>query len=384
MKFLRYMLLLLVTLLITACASREAEKTSSEGYELYMQGSYDEAIQLLSEGIEKYPDYADLYTNRAMAYFESGDAEAAMEDLSRSLEIEADNPEAYSNRGYIELAYGEYQLAIADFYQAIELRGFFEQEDGLYYTYLNLGTALNQIDQHAEALLVYERALEIHPEDPELLNAVGLAKRTAGDLEGALETLNKAIELDQHYAYAYINRAGIYLAMGNLEKGLADALTGMDLDPSIPQAYSLIGQIYQALEENELALDVLSSGIRKWGSYPELYLQRGDLYYGEGQFDKAILDFSLARDLGNAEGYFGMGLCYIEMQQYEEAMDSLASYEAAGATGRADVLYLKALAFEGIKDYVKAASLLEEALQLNPGLEEAKIELDFIKENFLQ
>lgn len=315
---------------LTGCGDRRAEEASREGYALYVEGRYEEAVALLDGAIEKDPDYADLYTNRAMARFESGDAAGALKDLKKSLNLKERNPEAYSGRGYVKLSQGDAEGAMADFYEAIRLQDAFEQEDGLYYTYLNLGTSLARLGSWEEALLVYDKAAAIHPDDPALMNAVGLASREAGRYREALEALGRALDLDPDYAYAYVNRAEVYRAMGEGGKALADAVTALEIDRGIPQAYRVAGQLYMDAGESSKALEILSAGIALFGSYPDLYLMRGEIYYMEERCDKAILDFSLARDLGSPEGWYGMGLCYLQMGQEEEAEESFDAYRAAG------------------------------------------------------
>jgi tetratricopeptide (TPR) repeat protein len=55
----------------------------------------------------------------------------------------------------------------------------------------------------------------------------------------------------------------------------------------------------------------------------EYYLKRGEDYFKEGQFEKAIIEFEKVKALthANADLYVALGLCYHSSGQYREAIE---------------------------------------------------------------
>lgn len=60
-------------------------------------GQADKAIALVSEGLQKYPDYNDLYLYRAKVYDEMRDYEKALHDYELILRTKKDNSEVLLN-----------------------------------------------------------------------------------------------------------------------------------------------------------------------------------------------------------------------------------------------------------------------------------------------
>jgi len=90
----------------------------------------------------------------------------------------------------------------------------------------------------------------------------GLARRTAGDVEGAVAAFSRALTLDPTLAPAYVERGSLYLAMGDPRAALADAQMAVAADPENATAHALLGEVLRrgfgdaahALEEYEQAV----------------------------------------------------------------------------------------------------------------------------------
>lgn len=70
----------------------------------------------------------------------------------------------------------------------------------------------------------------------------GLARREAGDAEGALQSFTWAIQLAPDFAPVYVARSTLYLSRGELLQALADADIALELDPSNGAAHALRGE----------------------------------------------------------------------------------------------------------------------------------------------
>src|SRR5262247_2482571 len=66
-----------------------------------------------------------------------------------------------------------------------------------------------------------------------LSSAMGVTRREAGDLDGALADFNRAIALDPRSAWAYFCRGSILAAMGRFDEAITDFDRAVELDPQL-------------------------------------------------------------------------------------------------------------------------------------------------------
>jgi len=71
--------------------------------------------------IQRNPNDAAVYHNRAVAYGLAGDIESAIADYTKAIEIEPNNATAYENRGRAYASKGDFTHAVADETKANEL-----------------------------------------------------------------------------------------------------------------------------------------------------------------------------------------------------------------------------------------------------------------------
>lgn len=77
-----------------------------------------------------------------------------------------------------------------------------------------LGTAMNFLDRHEEALPILLAQAEWHQPDAMSWFQVAIAREGVGDVEGALSAYRRAVELDPEYALAWFNLGGVLLNAG--------------------------------------------------------------------------------------------------------------------------------------------------------------------------
>jgi tetratricopeptide (TPR) repeat protein len=99
-------------------------------------------------------------------------------------------------------------------------------------------------------------------------------------------------------ALAYVERAGLYYAQGNLDRAIADYRTVLGLVPEgtplSTSIHRLLINIYEAAGERVKAIAECDFLIRAAPESYAIYLQRGSLYSRSGQYDNAIADFRSA------------------------------------------------------------------------------------------
>ena len=102
----------------------------------------------------------------------------------------------------------------------------------------------------ATAVTEEERAAVEHDER-------GIALALVGLYEQAVIEFNKAIELDPEYAIAYNNRGNAYWNESNFNRALADYDKAIELDPEYAEAYGNRGFVYYLKGELTKAINDL-------------------------------------------------------------------------------------------------------------------------------
>ncbi|MDR2434430.1 MAG: tetratricopeptide repeat protein [Treponema sp.] len=84
-------------------------------------GRYTEAIEEYDEAIRVEPNYAQIYNNRGLAYYQKGDYDRAIADFNQAITLDPNYADAYNNRGRTYYAKGDLDRSLTDYNQAITL-----------------------------------------------------------------------------------------------------------------------------------------------------------------------------------------------------------------------------------------------------------------------
>lgn len=109
--------------LLASCKPREqkAQELLNEGTRLVSIGKHEEAIQKFTSAIKLMPDFAQAYTYRGSARFDTGDLTGAHDDYSKAIEIDPTYAEPYDFRGRIKMIWYDEEGACEDFRKAFVL-----------------------------------------------------------------------------------------------------------------------------------------------------------------------------------------------------------------------------------------------------------------------
>jgi tetratricopeptide (TPR) repeat protein len=108
-------------LAVTAIVSTAAPALASDEQDCFQGREPELRIKGCSELIQRGPDDAIAYHNRAVAYGLAGDVDNAIADYTKVIQISPDNASAYDSRGRAYASKGDYTQAVADETKAHEL-----------------------------------------------------------------------------------------------------------------------------------------------------------------------------------------------------------------------------------------------------------------------
>lgn len=208
--------------------------------------------------------------------------------------------------------------------------------------YNNLGYALMQAHQMANAEVNIAHALSINPKAEDVNFNMGVIRMLQGRSDEAFAYYDQAIAARDTYREPILNRGYLKFQLGRVADSIVDYDRAIALMPNAADGY----------------------------------LNRGLSYAALGQFDKALADINMAIKLapGNVQGYINRGIVYAQQRQFSPALADM-NYALQLAPKSAEAYYNRGYLalIQGDRD--SAARDLQIALQLNPNYPEALTQL---------
>lgn len=98
-----------------------------------------------------------------------------------------------------------------------------------------------------EALVLFEQALQLSPNNPDIFSDRGVLFIHKKDKNASLNDFNKAISLQPDYSFRYSARAYANDFFGDTEAALKDYEKAIELDPEDAVAYNNLGLVQEKL-----------------------------------------------------------------------------------------------------------------------------------------
>jgi tetratricopeptide (TPR) repeat protein len=155
-------------------------------------GRNEEALTLLTQGIDRWPRHADLRFVRAMTMFDLGDADGAIWAMHEVLDVDPDHPGALNFIGF---------------------------------TWAEEGKKLPEAERMIRA------ALRQRPEDPAIIDSLGWVLYRQGEAGAARQILNRAVQLDPASAEIRMHLAICLWALGERKAAQTEYKIALDKTP---------------------------------------------------------------------------------------------------------------------------------------------------------
>jgi tetratricopeptide (TPR) repeat protein len=183
--------------------------------------------------------------------------------------------------------------------------------------------------EYATAMGIWSDTAKKAPGNPRALNNLGWQLREGGDYQGALDCLNRAIELRPRYADAYNNRAYTYASMKRFDEALADCNKAIEIRPDFATPYNNRGNLYEQFGNTEKALEDFNHAIMLRPDYHQAYNNRGLTLVKVGRYQDALKDFDKAIESAPDDPipYRSRAAAYYRLKEYDKALADLEACE---------------------------------------------------------
>jgi len=192
-----------------------SDEYDERAHQLYNEGQYDEAIDMLREGLGLYPHAVELLVGMGYARLAREEFAWARHAFEEARGLDPDHEDTLAGLGEVLLKFGERAAALACFEHVLAL-GFQDDHDLM----LQIGRALFREGVLDQARRFFEGALRAHPDSADAAACVGYAAHRLADEGGSLHWLRRALELDASLGEARIYLANLLYDRGEYEAAL--------------------------------------------------------------------------------------------------------------------------------------------------------------------
>ncbi len=192
-----------------------SEEYDERAHQLYSEGQYDEALDVLREGLSLYPNSVELHIGVGYARLAREEIAWARRSFEEALVLEPEHEDALAGLGETLLKLGQRDAALRCMRRTLEL-GYADDIDLM----LQIGRALFREGEVAEAREYFDAALRHAPDSAEVQSCIGYVEHRLGDDEAALATLRRALQTDSEYHEARIYLANVLYDRGDYEAAL--------------------------------------------------------------------------------------------------------------------------------------------------------------------
>lgn len=148
-----------------------------------------------------------------------------------------------------------------------------------------------------DAADLFTKEIEVNPINEDAYYERGNSKYALLDYYGALQDLDKAIELKPHPAF-FCSRSATNSRLGNYQGAIEDASKAIESKENYADAFINRATAYSMLNQNNKAVDDYSSIIAFQPDHILALLNRGVAYQKLNKMDKACEDWGVVADTG--------------------------------------------------------------------------------------
>lgn len=130
------------------------------------------------------------------------------------------------------------------------------------FLYIALGRVYSALSNFVDAATYFKRALALDPDSAVICNHLGRTYEAVSDLDMAAEYYQRAAELDGSLSVSFENLANIYIKQKKYEKAVDALLTAVSLDPLSDTAFNNLSFAYYKLKKYNEALSALDRGLQ--------------------------------------------------------------------------------------------------------------------------
>jgi tetratricopeptide (TPR) repeat protein len=219
----------------------------------------------------------------------------------------------------------------------------------------------------AAAIDCFERWLESHPDDHEVLNSLARSLELVGRLEEALSCVNRCLALQPDFITDFVNRAHLLERLSRPAEALESLNRALDLNPAHVEILIKRAHVLHRLGRREDAFESADRAVKLNPQQLSALNMRGMLLDDLGRRSEACADFEaiLAMDPGYADAITNRAILHARAGEFAEA---LAAYDRSLALkpAQSNAIYNRAVVRLVLGDWIQGFREFESRWTLFP------------------
>jgi tetratricopeptide (TPR) repeat protein len=155
----------------------------------------------------------------------------------------------------------------------------------------NLGNALLKTGDVDEAMVHFQKALEIKPDFAEAHNNLGNFLFQKGSVDEATVHYQKALEIKPDYAVAHYNLGNALIQNGNVDEAIAHFQKALQINPDYAEAHNNFGYALIQKRNVDEAIAHFQKALQINPNYADAHNNLGGALLRKGNVDEAIVHF---------------------------------------------------------------------------------------------
>ncbi len=332
---------------------------------------------------------AEDYIRSGNSFMAQGDCAFAQYSFQEALKLEANNAEAMLGKGRSLVCQGAVAIGIEEYQKVLSA------DANNITAHIRLAEAYQtqfQSDetkyaaQLGESLALLQKAEGLEPNNPEILNAKGVALYLQADLAGARTALEKAVSLadssetisNRDVAQMHINLGSVYRDLDELELALGSYRRAVTLNPLSATAHKNVGVMHFRLKNCEESIYELTQAVNLNPQLVDALMNLAISEFDCGNVEASVPRLEQALEMPGALNYpplyTYLSRAYVQQGKFDEAVKR-AQQGALLPPVTAEALYYLGEAYEkrnGSGDVQRAKEAYQSALEVNPDYAEAQ------------
>jgi len=247
-----------------------------------LEGKEGERTELVERGLARSPNHPRLHFERALASIARKEFASARKDLEEVLKAGVETAEVRYNLGIAHVSMGQVPAGIAELRRSLALDPV--SVDGN----RALGLALLHLERYLEAVDFLERARDLKPDSAPIRLDLAAALRLSGSPRQALKECAIARQLNPRSGRAVLKCALAHHDLAEFKEALECLDNLLQWRPSYVEARRLKAQILTEIERLDEAVEEWSTLVQQRPDDPELMVSLGKALKKVGQPQAAL------------------------------------------------------------------------------------------------
>jgi tetratricopeptide (TPR) repeat protein len=234
-------------------------------------------------------------------------------------------------------------------------------------THYRLGLVYHDLNEFQKALDCYKKVTDNAPDFVDAILASANATFSLGHTEDALALYESALSITPEDPQIHFILGAVHSQLGDLVKSIDFYQNTLDKQPDHILAAQNLASIYFSMDQDEEALEILEPFAAHTDNFPDLCYKLASYYYEKEDFVKALEYFRKAYKIDSSikDALYKMSICYFLTNDFNQAEINFRKLLKLFPPAQEIYFYL-ARVYDKKEDFELAKENYEKAIEMNP------------------